>query len=69
MQMQTMRNVFGGLVLALLAACATPYQSKGYTGGFSETQLDVNVFRVNFNGTLIRRASVPSISRCCAAQN
>ncbi len=47
--MQTMRNVFGGLVLAQLAACATPYQSKGYTGGFSETQLDVNVFRVNFN--------------------
>jgi len=38
------------IVLALLAACATPYQSKGYTGGFSETQLDVNVFRVNFNG-------------------
>jgi hypothetical protein len=29
-------------------ACATPYQPKGLTGGFSETRLDTNTFRVDF---------------------
>ena len=32
----------------LLASCATPYQPKGFAGGFSETQLSENVFRVTF---------------------
>jgi hypothetical protein len=36
--------------IALLAGCATSYQSKGLSGGFSETQLDKNVFRVTFKG-------------------
>ncbi len=34
----------------LLASCATGYQEKGLTGGFSETQLGENIFRVSFNG-------------------
>jgi hypothetical protein len=34
----------------LLAACATPYQPDGYTGGYSDTQLSDNVFSVTFNG-------------------
>jgi hypothetical protein len=34
----------------LLGACATAYKPKGFTGGFSETQLDRNVFRVSFRG-------------------
>ena len=38
------------LVGLALIGCATPYQSKGFTGGFSETQLDVNVFQVSFRG-------------------
>jgi len=33
-----------------LAGCATPYQSNGFTGGFSETQLAPDVFRVYFCG-------------------
>lgn len=33
-----------------LIGCATPYQSTGYTGGYSETQLSSNVFRVYFRG-------------------
>jgi len=37
-------------VLATLAACATPYQPRGARGGFSETQLDRNVFQVTFRG-------------------
>src|SRR5437764_1386447 len=39
--------MIGGL---LFVACATPYQRHGFTGGFSESQLDENVFRVNFRG-------------------
>ncbi len=34
----------------LLAACATPYQPRGLSGGFSETRLDTNTFRVAFQG-------------------
>lgn len=37
-------------VVLALAGCATPYQSRGLTGGFSETQLDENVFQVSFRG-------------------
>lgn len=33
-----------------LAGCATSYQPHGLSGGFSETQLDQNVFRVSFAG-------------------
>lgn len=35
---------------ALLLGCATAYQPKSFTGGFAETQLDVNVWRVSFRG-------------------
>ena len=37
------------IVLAL-SACATAYQPQGLTGGFSDTQLDTNIFRVSFDG-------------------
>ena len=38
------------LVLSVLCACATGYQSRGLSGGHSETQLDENVFEVSFHG-------------------
>lgn len=38
------------LIAALLQGCATAYQSSGFSGGYSETQLDENVFRVTFRG-------------------
>lgn len=38
------------VVFALLAGCATGYQSKGFTGGFTETRLDEQVYRVSFQG-------------------
>ena len=38
-----------GLALVLIS-CATTYQPKSFTGGFSSTQLDVNVFQVSFRG-------------------
>src|SRR5262245_65287639 len=34
----------------LLSGCATSYQSNGFTGGYSETQLAPDVFRVAFRG-------------------
>lgn len=38
------------LVAALAAAGCTSYQSKGFTGGFTDTQLDTNVWQVAFKG-------------------
>ncbi len=38
------------LVAVLLSGCATSYKERGLTGGYSETQLDENVFRVSFRG-------------------
>ena len=34
----------------MISACATNYQSSGFTGGYTETRLDENVFRVLFRG-------------------
>ena len=36
--------------LTLVVGCSTTYQSKGLTGGYSDTQLSQDVFRVNFAG-------------------
>ena len=38
------------LGLALLQGCATGYKSGGFFGGYSETQLDENIFKVTFKG-------------------
>ena len=47
---QTLLVAIGCASLVLLAGCATPYQSTGFTGGYSETQLAPDVFRVYFRG-------------------
>jgi hypothetical protein len=33
-----------------LCGCATAYQPQGLSGGFTETQIDTNVWRVSFKG-------------------
>lgn len=38
------------LALAFLQGCSTAYQSRGFSGGYSETQLDENIFKVSFSG-------------------
>jgi uncharacterized protein YceK len=38
------------LVAFCLSGCATAYQQTGFTGGYSDTQLAPDVFRVNFSG-------------------
>ena len=45
-----MKYIVAFFTLALLAGCATSYQAQSFSGGFSETQLDKNVFRVTFKG-------------------
>lgn len=45
-----MRHSIAFVIVAILCGCATKYQSQGFTGGFTETQLDKNVFRVSFQG-------------------
>jgi hypothetical protein len=44
------RSLLIVICLLVLNGCATSYKPKGYGGGFSETQLDTNVFRVSFSG-------------------
>jgi hypothetical protein len=38
------------LAILFLQGCATTYQNDGFSGGYSETQLDENVFKVSFRG-------------------
>ncbi len=45
-----MRMALSLFLLGSLAACATAYQPQGFAGGFNETQIDRNVFRVSFKG-------------------
>jgi hypothetical protein len=43
---------FGAIFLSIacISGCATQYQSQGFSGGFSETQLSENIWRVSFQG-------------------
>jgi hypothetical protein len=46
-----MKKLIIATTLALaLTGCATTYQDSGFSGGYSETQLDENVFKVTFRG-------------------
>lgn len=38
------------LLVPLMSGCATGYQPSGFTGGFQDTQLGPDVFRVSFSG-------------------
>jgi hypothetical protein len=37
-------------LLIILSGCATSYQKQGFSGGFEETQIAPNAWRVSFNG-------------------
>ena len=49
--------VLGVFLLSFLIACATPYQKSGLGGGFIETQLSQNVWKINFNGNKFTKMS------------
>ena len=62
-----MKKLFICLSAFLLFSCATGYQSMSFRGGFEETQLDDNVFKVSFKGnqyTSKERASDFNLLRC-----
>ena len=42
---------------AVLSGCATGYHSEGFSGGFEETALAPNVYRVSFSGNGYTRSS------------
>ncbi len=46
-----MKRITGVLLLLfLVSGCATAYKAKGYSGGYSSTQLGENIFQVTFVG-------------------
>lgn len=48
MNAKTITYLFGAIIF--LQACSTPYQKEGFSGGYTELQLDDNVFRITFRG-------------------
>jgi len=69
-----MRLVIGATLVCLCVGCATGYQQQSFTGGFSETQIDKNVWTVTFKGnayTSRDRAADFTLLRCAelALQN
>jgi len=42
------KAIFAVVVSLVLAGCSTGYQTKSWSGGFSETQLSADTFMVNF---------------------
>ncbi len=56
-----MKKILSVLAFGIfIGGCATPYQKSGLGGGFIETQLSQNVWKINFNGnqfTKMRRAT------------
>lgn len=39
-----------GIAIAALSSCATPYQSDGFRGGYTETRLGPDMTRITFAG-------------------
>jgi len=61
------RSVFLLSFVLIVTSCATPYQAANFVGGFSETQLDIDLFTISFNGngyTSSERASDFALLRC-----
>lgn len=61
------RNAIVVAACFAVSACATQYQRQGFSGGYTETQLDNNVYRVSFRGngyTSAERAADFNLLRC-----
>ncbi len=63
-----MKKIISIFIVALFfIGCSTQYKSKGWKGGFSETQLDENMYKVYFSGngyTSSQRAADMCLLRC-----
>lgn len=51
-----MKIISAAVLAVALVACATPYQPNGLAGGFTDTRLGENTFRVSFQGNGFTRA-------------
>lgn len=49
------------LLFCFLAGCATPYQQRGFRGGYSDYRIDNNTFRVQFTGNAYTSREVVEI--------
>jgi hypothetical protein len=49
-KMKSYTKLIAGLIVSILAGCATAYQAQSFSGGFTETQLDTNIFKISFKG-------------------
>ena len=61
------KNILAIAIIFLSGCTATSYQSLNYNGGYSETQLSGNIYKVNFKGngyTSAEQASDFSLLRC-----
>lgn len=61
------RSAILSVILVLVCGCATPYQSSGWSGGYSDTRLREDVFSVRFRGnghTSAERCSDFALLRC-----
>jgi hypothetical protein len=47
---QVLHSFLASVMSTVLIGCATGYTSSGFTGGYSDTQLAPDVFRVTFKG-------------------
>ncbi len=54
--MMPVTALLGVFLVVLSSGCATSYHSSGYTGGYSDTQLAPDVFRVVFRGNAYAHA-------------
>jgi hypothetical protein len=45
------------VLAVLVAGCAPTYRPSGINGGYGETRLDTNVFRVNYQGDIHQKQS------------
>lgn len=45
-----MKKITTLVIVLFIQGCSTSYQKSGFSGGYSETQLDENVFTVSFRG-------------------
>lgn len=51
-------QVIAFLFLFLLTSCATPYQSKGFSGGYEDTHIKDNIYFVEFTSNAYTSFSV-----------
>src|SRR5215813_3716675 len=52
-----LRKTMLAAILLLTAACSTPYQADGWTGGYKDQRLDPSTWRVTFLGNANRDAA------------